>query len=196
MSGSKHPARRARRIVALASGASYIGLTASIAVATTLSNDAEEVETAIVPAAATNGEPLALQLDGSATPVPATEPEESTTTRPTESSTTVDLFADSSTSQPAGTPLPNTPATTSAPQVIATAPPTTAAATTAAPTTAAPTTAAPTTTNGSTETTAAPTTGPSTTVAPTTTAAPTTAAPTTTATPPTTQVTATTSGAS
>ena len=192
MSRTHHPARRARRIVALASGASYLGLTASIAVATTVSTASDDVA-ADVPTTAPDPEALALDLGGAATPVSSTAVIALSTTElnlfdaADESSTTIDPTSSTSatigaTQPPATTASPNTP-TTPAP----TAAPTTPAPTAGPTTTAAPTTG-PSASTGETTTTVAPTT---TTEAPTTTT--TTEATTTTTTEAT---TTTTSGAS
>lgn len=190
MSRTHHPARRARRIVALASGASYLGLTGSIAVATNLSSEADEVAVD-VPTTVPDPDSLALDLDGAAAPV-------SSTTIAGSSTTSFDLFGDPGAAVPATDPFssssiapeatapPTTPGspTTSAPTTAAPTTPSSAAATTAAPTTAAPTTAAPTT---------APTTAPPTTAGETTTTAQQTT--TTQATTTTTQATTTTTQA-
>jgi hypothetical protein len=213
MPRTPHPAHRARRIVALASGASYLGVTASIAMATTLANQTDDVDATITSPTSPDSDELALRLDGSATPsstatIGGLEPPDRDPTtldlRPTtselgfdgsqpdstepdrtEPDSTAGAASPSSTRPPTSTPAPSTgPASSQPTSTEATIPSTQPTTTTTEATTS--TTSGATTTTEATTTTTQPTTT-------TTEATTTTTQPTTTTTEAT---TTTTSGAS
>lgn len=148
MSRTLHPARRARQIVAVVSGVSYLGMTSSIAVATALASDAEDVD-AVIPVAGENDSALALELDGAATTVASTLTTVETT------NDAVDLFASTTeTSITDESAVSVLDSSSTAPPATSTSPPSSRPA---APTTQPQTIAPPTTAPPSSATTAGPT---------------------------------------